>query len=544
MPSVPLQTRLAKVWPVVLWLLNAAGVWLTGGLESPLFAVFTPLIIACGWVVSGAAGILFAVLSSLLGLVMMFIELAQPASQAADTAVLAGYWLAGSFVFIASSLAIYTIQGRMKGLAEQNSRSQQANLAAQQEAERVQSEMQNQLDSQAAALEQRSAYLQATFEVGRAASTMLDPASLVRESVELIRQQFDLYYVALFLLDPGGEWAILQAGTGAAGEAMLRRKHRIRVGSGMIGWCIANSQARVALDIRQDDVRLANPELPETASEAAFPLRSRGRLLGALGVQSRHPQAFGRMETSAFQSLADQLAIALDNASLLQETQRTLENLQARSKEASRKAWQELIVDASARQGSPGGLEFGYRFAGRQLSPASGEWTPGMRQAIASGESVIDAAARLSIPVRSRGETIGVLMFERPEESDRPPGSEISPLASQPKGWEREQVRVLEGLAEQLGAAMESARLYQEAQRLALREQMTTEVTSRLRESLDIDTILRTAVQEIARTLGDAEVLVTLGTPPNNGVAGQSETPLAGYSQAVPSRQERTQEKQ
>ncbi|NIV38224.1 MAG: hypothetical protein GWN58_55050, partial [Anaerolineae bacterium] len=83
-------------------------------------------------------------------------------------------------------------------------------------------------------LARRTAYLEATADVGRAASSILETGQLIEEVVELIRERFDLYYVGLFEVDPGREWAILRAGTGAAGRAMLARGHRIRVGDGMI----------------------------------------------------------------------------------------------------------------------------------------------------------------------------------------------------------------------------------------------------------------------------------------------------------------------
>jgi nitrogen fixation/metabolism regulation signal transduction histidine kinase len=115
-------------------------------------------------------------------------------------------------------------------------------------------------------LERRSAYLQASTEVGRAASSILDSDQLIRRAVELIRERFDLYYVGLFLVDETREWAVLQAGTGEAGRAMLARGHRLRVGEGMVGWSVAHAQARIALEAEEDAVRKVAPELPETRS--------------------------------------------------------------------------------------------------------------------------------------------------------------------------------------------------------------------------------------------------------------------------------------
>ena len=120
-------------------------------------------------------------------------------------------------------------------------------------------------------LERRADYLETSAEVSRSATSILDAEQLIQQTVDLIRERFGLYYVGLFLLDATGQWAVLRAGTGEAGRAMLARGHRLKVGEGMIGWCIANAQARIALDASEDVMRVAPPELPETRSEAALP---------------------------------------------------------------------------------------------------------------------------------------------------------------------------------------------------------------------------------------------------------------------------------
>lgn len=172
-------------------------------------------------------------------------------------------------------------------------------------------------------LEKRAGALAAASEVSRAASSMLDPQSLIRQMVNLIRDGFDYYYVGLFLIDTGGQWAELKAGTGEAGRQMLDQAHRLQVGSdSMIGWCAAHGQARIALDVGTGPVRFDNPLLPETRSEMALPLISRGHVIGALTVQSTESQAFSDEDIAILQTMADQVANAIENARLLQETER------------------------------------------------------------------------------------------------------------------------------------------------------------------------------------------------------------------------------
>jgi len=356
-------------------------------------------------------------------------------------------------------------------------------------------------------LERRSRYQAASAEVGRVVNTILAPRQLMTEVVELIREAFDLYYVGLFTLDETDEWAVLRAGTGAAGQAMLARGHRLPIGSGsMIGWSIANAQARIALDADADDVRLVAPELPDTRSEAALLLRSRGQVIGALTVQSDQPGAFDQDTVVVLQTLADQVAVALDNARLFAESQQALESERRAYGEISRKAWAERL---RAR------TDWGYRYAHQSITPAEGDWRPEMLQAARAGQSVPgDSAegATLAIPLKARDQIVGVLNF-------------CKGAAGEP--WAAEEVALLETLADQLGMALESARLYEDSQRRATHERLIGEVTARMRETLDVDIVLKTAAQEVRQALELPEVVIRLTTRPENDTpdrAAQSET--------------------
>ena len=185
--------------------------------------------------------------------------------------------------------------------------------------------LEQRVNERTAELAKRTHYLEASAEVSRAASSTLDPNELMRNVVELVRSRFDLYYTGLFLVDDNNEWAILRAGTGEAGAAMLARGHRLRVGSGsMVGWTIGNARPRVALQAGEDPIRLASPDLPDTRSEAALPLRSRGQVIGAISVQSKIPNAFDSTTITLLESMADQVAVALDNARLFAEAEAAL----------------------------------------------------------------------------------------------------------------------------------------------------------------------------------------------------------------------------
>jgi GAF domain-containing protein len=169
--------------------------------------------------------------------------------------------------------------------------------------------------------------LQTAAEIARAASSILDPDALIQQVVDLVRQRFDLYYAGLFLVDHSGDltgepgrWAVLRAGTGEPGHIQRQQGHRLEVGSeSMIGWCVANAQARIALDVALEDTRFVNPLLPATRSEMALPLISRGQVIGAMTIQSSQPAAFSQDDISALQTMADHVANAIQNARLFEE---------------------------------------------------------------------------------------------------------------------------------------------------------------------------------------------------------------------------------
>jgi len=352
------------------------------------------------------------------------------------------------------------------------------------------------LADQAAELEEKAAEraraLETAAEVARAAASILDPDRLIQQAVELIRERFDLYYVGLFLLDEVGEWAVLRAGTGEAGQTMLARGHRIRVGEGMIGWSVAHAKARVALEAGKDAARLATAELPDTRSEAALPLRSRGQTIGALTVQSDRVGAFDEDTIVALQTMADQLAVALDNARLFAEAQTALEAERRAYGEISRQAWTQ---EAHSR------AYWGYRCSADGVSSSTGDWQPEMEQALRNAHTVVvndDTTPTIAVPIRVRGNIIGVLNFRKADANDT---------------WSPEETTLLETLTEQLGNALESARLYRETRRRAARERLTREITDKMRRAAGIDDLMQTTIREMSAVLGTTGAFIQLSEP-------------------------------
>lgn len=177
-------------------------------------------------------------------------------------------------------------------------------------------------ESLAAQMRQR-VLLQTASEVAAAAADILDVDELLQRSVALIQERFSLYYVGLFLVDAARNEAVLRAGTGEAGRVQLAEGRRLAVGGrSLIGGATGDGSARITQDVRQDKEWLPNPYLPDTRSELALPLRVRGRISGALTVQSVEPNAFSEEKIGILQTMSDQLAVAIENVRLLQRAER------------------------------------------------------------------------------------------------------------------------------------------------------------------------------------------------------------------------------
>jgi GAF domain-containing protein len=335
--------------------------------------------------------------------------------------------------------------------------------------------------------------LQTTVRVAQAVSTILEPDRLMDEATKLVANQFGYYHVGIFVLDDTSRWAALRAASSEGGRKMLARSHRLRVGEqGSVGYATKTGRPRLALDVGADAIFFDNPDLPETRSEIALPLVARYQILGALDVQSKEATAFDEHDLSILKMVADLVAVALDNARLFEASQAALTQAEEIQRAYLRRGWRRQAASHCDT------LLFGTsRSAGNGRSVLRAE----SQQAIESGSTVVagdDGRANgLVAPIKIRGETIGALGLHK---------------ADVEGGWSKDQVELVETVADQIAQALESARLFEEAQRRAEREQLIGQVGAKLRAVDDVDGILRVAVQETRRALGVSHGAIRLGT--------------------------------
>lgn len=396
-------------------------------------------------------------------------------------------WVSGTVVLLMLGiLLVVSIEYLLPRLADALRQSRR--LAR--ELERQQASLEEQVQERTAGLAARSAQLEAAAQVAREAAEIRDVERLLAQTVQLISDRFGFYHTGIFLIDEAGEYAVLRAASSEGGHRMLAREHRLRVGeTGIVGYVTRQGEPRIALDVGEDAAYFDNPDLPETRSEIALPLRARGEIIGALDVQSKKSAVFTQEDVTILQTLADQVAVAIENARLLAESEASMAAMRRAYGEISREAWHELIRTQP---------ELGARYDPHMILGEDDDWREEMKLAVEQGRSVRDADGEehtLAVPLKVRGQVIGVLDAHKPKAEG---------------GWTAEQIELLETLSDQLGTALDSARLYEDTQRRAIRERLTGEILTRVRRSLDLDAVMSTAAREIRSALDVPELTVRL----------------------------------
>ncbi len=363
-------------------------------------------------------------------------------------------------------------------------------------------------------LEQRTSQLETAAEVARAASSILNPDELIQQVVNLVRERFDLYYAGLFLVDQSGEWTgkpgkwvVLRAGTGEAGQQMLEAGHKLEIGgTSMIGWCVANAQARVALDVGEEAVRFDNPWLPETRSEMALPLISRGQVMGAMTIQSTREAAFSDQDIATLQAMADQLAVAIENARLFDQAQAALQEAQAAHQQYLRREWESFLATRKDQE------EVGYVLTRDGLKPGCQVWTPEIQLAMQNcqpvvvtdtdgalfptqhgdgggvfSEPAIKARSALAAPITLRGQVIGALDVFDPD---------------QPHEWTDDDLALVEAVTSQVALAVENARLFEQTQAALAETEALYRASRRITSGTNLPALYQILVDEMASRLG------------------------------------------
>ncbi|MCA0458074.1 MAG: GAF domain-containing protein [Chloroflexi bacterium] len=366
----------------------------------------------------------------------------------------------------------------------------------------------NRVEGAAGAEIERMKTAQLTSQITQRISRRLAPSEVMRNTVEEICKTYpNIYHAQIFLTEPNG-LARLVASTGEVGKMLIDRQHSLPIGSqSVIGQVTLNNQHVIARSNSNNTVHRRNEFLPDTMVEAAFPMRIGDVVIGALDLQSKISDSFDEGDTPIFQSLADNVAIAIDNARLFEETERRLQENQqlvaqmSQSSEEVKRLNDRLTgrfwKDFLHQQSSPA-LHLDLN---QDLAVVDNTWTPGLKQAITDNQPVQSHekdGSVVSVPLRVRGQVIGAMEFELDENGT---------LSS-------EDLAMMEEVSEQLGMAAEANRLYETSQRIAQREALVNEISTRLQSGSTVEMTLSSAARSLKDVLKANKVSIRLGKPP------------------------------
>ncbi len=336
--------------------------------------------------------------------------------------------------------------------------------------------------------EKRAQELQTIAEISRYISTEKDLANLLPLITRIVSERFGFYHAGIFLLDENRKFAVLRAANSPGGQEMLEIHHRLEVGhTGIVGNVTASGTPRVALDTDADSVYFSNKYLPDTRSEMALPLIARGTIIGALDVQSTMSNAFTDADVAVLSLLADQIAIAIDNVRLLEETKNALTESQSIFRGYLAEAWQKKTSDSV----------IGYHQSISGGSPITDPKFEPVQNTEAQEQATI------AIPIRVRDQVIGVMNIRANTEG---------------KTWEKDDIGVMEAVAERIGLALDNARLFEETSSRASRERLVSDITTKIRGTNDPQEMIKTAMEELQRVLGATRVEIVpqkISPPPD-----------------------------
>lgn len=470
-------------------------IWVGNGLHDVGISSFGIVIILAGLTLGGNGLVAFGFLSALAIVILGILEINGFIANAygattSDIIIISVTILAGTFVL---RLLLNRFQGNIDRLYQSELEQKRTNA----ELLELKASLEKRVEERTAELNERSSELENANAQNKRRASQFESLAKVSQSIssihvlqdlldnvaDVISESFGFYHVGLFLIDDANEYAVLTATNSAGGKKMLERHHRLRMGEeGIVGISTATGEPRIALDVGKDAVFFNNPELPDTHSEMALPIRSGGKVIGALDVQSTETGAFTNDDIQTLSLLADQVSLAIENARLFEDSNKALSDLQLLMRETTRESWKKLPQKQNL---------LGYRYSMTGASPLKERIDIG---GLGKGKKNANRSETGSfvVPIVLRGEVIGNLVVQSPN------GDE----------WNSDQQDIIKAVAERVALSAENARLFEETTQRAERERLVTEITGKIRSQTNPQEMIQTAIRELQDALGASHVKI------------------------------------
>ncbi len=347
----------------------------------------------------------------------------------------------------------------------------------------------------------RTQALETNADISRRITQILDIDELLQDVVSHIQTEFGFYHTHVYLLDKQTGDLLMAEGSGTAGQQLKAQQHKLRLGRGIVGGVAESGEASLTENVIKNLNYVHNPLLPNTKSELAVPLRKGGDVLGVLDMQSDEQGAFTQDDTTLMQSIADQLAVAIDNARLFEQTQQALAEIERTHQQYLTQSW-EVFRDAQAvlqaeQQKPDVSLPLDKLKAIKQQAIAQGQIIKTEAEVNNNDNDDDDTSqTALVTPLKLQGQVIGTLGVQ---EIDN-------------RYWSEDEIALIEAVSEQITQALERARLFGETQQRAAREKIIADMTQQIWASEDIEKVMQTAVEQLSFTMDASKVVIKLGT--------------------------------
>lgn len=351
------------------------------------------------------------------------------------------------------------------------------------ELDQLKKSLEERITERTAQLEKRAGQLEAISSVARSIASLQDVEELLPAITQLVSERFGYYHAGIFLVDEKRENAILRAANSEGGRRMLARRHSLKLdANSIVGYTISRQEPRIALDVGADAVFFNNPDLPKTRSEMALPLQVGTQVIGALDVQSTSQNAFAKDDITILSTLADQVAIAIENARLFSESHMALDEAQNAFEKYVRQEWGKFGNQMK---------HTGFVYDGKRVTTLEESRQQEKRKnVLQTGRlSLEKKSSAIAVPIKLRGQTIGML--------------DVRSKSGQ-REWTQDELTLLEAAAERAALALENARLLETSQRRAVRERTIGEITSKIGAVSHLDSIMQTTVEELGRRISRA----------------------------------------
>ncbi len=468
-----------------------------GGLDRP--SIFLNLfILALSAVLFRRRGVIFTGLALAMGvLIIYWLEVAFPGSNLNTPAPMLNVAIINIFILALTGFMLQISNNYLDNTLRRAQESEKKLLETNSELENIGKNLQglvaertNSLEQNLQQLEKHTDQLQAITDISQSIVSIQDLDKLLIAIVESISKRFGYYHTGIYLLDETGDYIILKAASSAGGQRMLKRQDRLRVQpSSLVGFVASRTQVRVALDVERDATYQADPDLPETKSEIGLPLQAGAQLVGVLDVQSDEPDAFTEMDVNILTTLANQVAVSVQNVRLFSETRQALVE--------SEKVYQQYVL-RNWKQISRKATNQGYQYSSEgEITPLN---TPIERletEAVQSGTGPTIVKQKeqntVLIPIKLRGQTIGNMSVNTTD------------LA---RDWNQDELAMIQATAERAALALENARLLEDSRQRASKERVISEMGTKITGAISIDNILKTAVEELGQAIPSAEVVI------------------------------------